>query len=211
MARAFWMFATNAGDGTDENANRPALPDGVGGKWTMPGDVIRLTGPDGPNAHRHLLVGGIALADDNLDGGVGEGHVHYVLKLNDDWHQVTVGAPDHTHDLNIGAGGNLCPDWFMLFWAGSDADAALIAADADCLIIVQAEVAQDDDGHWSYGGLDDTPWDIAEQALWEARILDVLGVQLPAEVDRGKRLVQLFLGALLSRQSGDERGYRFAS
>ena len=210
MPKAGWLFAKNAGDGTEDNSNRPALPVGVGGKWTMPGDIIRLTGPVGPNTHRHLLVGGIALADDNLDGGVGEGHVHYVLKINDVWQQVTVDAPNHTHDLNIGAGNNIMPAWFMLFWAGSDADAALIAASADCHIIVQADVVEDEDG-FSYGGLDNTAWTAGEQATWDARILDVLGIQLPAEVDRGKRLVQLFLGALLSRQSGDERGYRFGS
>jgi len=209
--KAGWLFARNAGDGTESNPNRPALPVGVRGKMTNPGDIIRLTGPVGPSAHRHLLVGGIALADDNLDGGVGEGHVHYVLKVNGQWQQVTVGATNHTHDLNIGANDNLVPDWFMLFWAGSDADVAPIAGSSDCYIIVQAEASQDDEGNWSYGGLDDTPWTAGERAQWEARILDVLGVQLPAEVDRGKRLVQLFLGALLSRQSGDERGYRFGS
>ena len=53
MARAGWLFAKNAGDGTEGNPNRPALPVGVRGKMTCPGDIIRLTGPAGPNAHRH--------------------------------------------------------------------------------------------------------------------------------------------------------------
>jgi hypothetical protein len=79
MPKAFWLFAKNIGDGTDENPNRPGLPIGVGGKMTCPGDIIRLTGPVA-SPHRHLLVGGIALADDNLDGLTGDGHIHYVLK-----------------------------------------------------------------------------------------------------------------------------------
>lgn len=210
MARAGWLFARNAGNGTDENPNRPALPAGVGGKWTMPGDIIRLTGPVA-SPHRHLLTGGVALQDDNLAGGAGDGHVHYVLKVNDAWQQVTVGAASHTHTLNTGPNDNLIPDWFMLFWAGSDADAAAIVADADCHIIVEADVTLDEDQNWVIGDLDNTQWTGGEQTTWEARMLSILGVQLPAEVDRGKRLVQIFLGALLSRQSNDERGYRFSS
>ena len=38
----------------------------------------------------------------------------------------------------------------------------------------------------------------------------ILGIELPVEVDRGKRLVQIFLGALLSRHTSNERGYRFS-
>jgi hypothetical protein len=205
--KAFWMFSRNAGDGTEDNPNRPALPD-VGGKWTCPGDVLRLTGPPA-SPHQHLLVGGIALADDNLDGLPGDGHVHYVLRIDDTWHQVTVGTTDHTHDLNIGANNQLVPDWFMLFWAGSDPDANAIYASADCYVIVEAEIVFDAEDNVSYGSLDDTQWSAGEQTLWDARMLNVLGIQLPAECDRGKRLVQLFLGALLSRQTGDERGWRF--
>jgi hypothetical protein len=63
---------------------------------------------------------------------------------------------------------------------------------------------------WIIGDLLDT-WATHDTTWWKAAILDMLGVQMPDEVDRGKRLVLLFLGALLSRQTGDERGYRFAS
>ena len=206
MPKAFWMFATAT---VVDGVAKPALPLNSG-QGTIPGEIIRLTGPAGPNAHRHLLVGGIALADDNLDGFTGEGHVHYVLKINDAWQQVTVDAPAHTHDLNVGANDNLVPDFFLLFWAGSNADAATIAGSPTCFPVVEAEMSQDDEDNWSIGDLLDG-WASEDTAWWQAKMLDVLGVQMPAEIDRGKRLVQLFLGALLSRQSGDERGYRFSS
>jgi hypothetical protein len=207
MAKAFWLFAKSTGDGTADDPIRPALPH-VGGKWTSPGDVIRLTGPTG-NDHRHLLVGGIALADDNLDGQAGDGHVHYVVKAAGQWVQVTVDAPNHTHDLNVDANGNLLPDYFLLFWTGPDADAVTIANDAQCFPIVEANVVEGDEGV-SIGALKDG-WATEDTAWWHAKILQILGVQLPTEVDRGKRLVRLFLGALLSRQTGDEIGYRFRS
>lgn len=211
MATAFWLFATNAGDGSEDNANRPALPVTVGGKWTSPGDIVRLTGPAGPNAHVHLLVGGVALPDDNLAGLAGEGHRHYVVNINGNWAQVTVGTTNHTHTLNIGASGQPVPDYFMLFWAGSDAHAATIAGDANCFPIVEAAMTQDGDGNWNIGDLDGTVWTGGLQTTWETRCLNILGVQLPSQVDRGERLVRLFLGALLSRQTGDDKGYRYTS
>ena len=53
------------------------------------------------------------------------------------------------------------------------------------------------------------PFTASDQGYADAQVLDFLGVELPTQVDRGKRLVQIFLGALLSRQSSDERGYRY--
>jgi len=156
-----------------------------------------------------LLVGGIALPDDNLIGAAGEGHRHYVVKLGESYTQVTVGAPNHQHTLSLNAAGNLRPDFFLLFWAGSNADAVTIASDPNCWPIVQAAMSQDDEGNWIIGVLDNTQWDAGDQATWDARVLDFLGVEIPAQVDRGKRLVQVFLGALLSRQTSDERDYRY--
>lgn len=200
MAKAFWLFSKNAGDGADDNPNRPSL-DAYAGRWTSPGDIVRFTGPVGPNDHMHLLVGGIALQDDNL----GDGHRHYFVRINGNWHQVTVGAADHTHDYATAANGDPIPDWYMCFWAGSAADAAAINASVDSFPIVEAVI----DAEGVIGDLDNTVWDAGDLATWQARVLSILGVELPDEVDRGKRLVQLFLGSLLSRQSGDERGYRF--
>jgi hypothetical protein len=199
--KAGWLFSKNAGNGSStENANRPSL-DAVSGRWTSPGDIIKFTGPIGPNDHQHLLVGGIGLPDDNL----GDGHRHYFVKTAGGWQQVTVGAPDHTHDYNQAANGDPIPDWYMLFWSGSNADALALAADPDNYIIVQAAI--DEEGN--IGELDNTPWTAGELTLWQNRTINVLSIELPAEIDRGSRLVKLFLGSLLSRQSGDERGYRF--
>ena len=197
--RSFWLFATNAGDGTEGNPNRPALPAVVGGKWTSPGDVVRLIGPVA-SPHRHLLVGGIALADDNLDGLPGDGHVHYVIGDA----QVTVDATPHTHIVNVQV-----PDYYLLFWFGSDADAATIAADPNCFPVVEATVTEDD-GNYSIGALK-AGWATQDTAWWHAKVLDMLGVQLPVEVTNGRRLVRLFLGALLSRQTENEAGYRLRS
>ena len=200
MAKAFWLFSKNAGDGSDDNANRPSL-DAFGGRWTSPGDIIRFTGPVS-SPHIHLLVGGIVLPDDNL----GDGHRHYFVKVGDNYQQVTVGAVDHDHDYSQAANGNPIPDYYLLFWAGSNSDAAAINASADNFPIVEAAI----DGEGNIGDLDSTPWDAGDLTIWQTRVLAILGVQMPDEVDRGSRLVKLFLGSLLSRQSGDERGYRFS-
>ncbi len=149
----------------------------------------------------HLLVGGIALPDDNL----GDGHRHYYVKVGANWQQVTVGAVDHTHNCSQSPTGNPIPDWFLLFWSGTNADASAINASLDNFPIVEAPV----DSEGAIGDLESIQWDAAELSAWQNRMLNILGVQLPDEVDRGSRLVKLFLGALLSRQSGDERGYRF--
>lgn len=200
MAKAFWAFVTHTGDGSEADPHRPDLP-AVGGRWTCPGDIVRLTGS--PVPHHHLLVGGVALGDDN----VGDGHRHYVVKLGSNWQQVTVGATSHTHTLSEDPQGNLAPDYYLLFWVGSNADAVTIAGDPNCYPIVEAPVAQDG----AIGDLDNTQWTGGEQTTWETRCLSILGIQLPAQVDRGKRLVLLFLGALLSRQMSDEHGYRLTS
>ena len=202
MAKSFWLFANQTGGGVDGDKSMPDIPLG---RATCPGEIIRMTGPVA-SPHRHLLVGGIGLPDDNL----GDGHRHYVLRLdNGNWAQVTEGATNHNHTLSLNANGALLPDYYMLFVTCSDAGAVTIANHPGCFPIVEAEMSQDDEGQWSIGGLDDTAWTAGQHTTWDARCLDVLGVQLPAEVDRGKRLVQIFLGCLLSRQTDHERGYRF--
>ena len=73
MAKAFWLFSKNAGDGSEGDKNRPSL-DAYGGRWTSPGDLVRFTGPAAA-PHVHLLVGGIALPDDNLIGQKGNDYL----------------------------------------------------------------------------------------------------------------------------------------
>jgi len=208
MVKAAYIIATNAGDGSSDNPSRPSLPN-VGGKTQVHGDLTRLTGPVA-SPHRHTLIGGFAMADDNLDGLPGDGHVHYVLKIDGNWVQVTVDAPAHTHTLNLSASEMLIPDYFLFFWVGSDADAALINASPTCYPVVELDVTADDEGGWTIGDMQNG-WASQDTTWWHARMLDVLGVQLPVEVDRGSRLVLLLLGALLSRQvtSDNERGYRY--
>ena len=45
----------------------------------------------------------------------------------------------------------------------------------------------------------------------DAAMLDVLGLQLPVQVDRGKWLVALFVGLLLARGNQTETTLRFTS
>ena len=95
-----------------------------------------------------------------------------------------------------------------MFWFGEDSDADLIYADANCFPVVTAEVVDLGEGQYAIGNLE-TGWAINDTAWWSTRMLNMLGVEMPAEVDRGRRLIRLFLGALLSRQTGDEKVYRF--
>jgi len=207
--KAGWIFSLNLGDGSWENPNRPGLPEGIGGETTIPGQIVRLTGP-GASPHRHLLIGGWAQADENLVGEVGEGHYHYVIKVGDTYHQTTQGAQVHTHTLNIGVNGLLIPDFYLLFWGGTDADAATIIASPTCWIIVQAQVTQEN-GVWVVGDLDNMVWTQEERDTWEARILNVLGVILPSEVDRGRYLLEFTRNVLLIPTHSDERSFRMGS
>lgn len=197
--KAFWMFIRNQNNGS--GGNSPAWPPGVGGQSVTPGDVIRITG----SGHRHIVVGGIALPDDNI----GDNHRHYLAKLGNGWTQITVGAANHTHSLPTDINENLMPEYFLTFWAGPDSEAELIDASPDCFPIVEAVITEDN-GTFQFLELNDVAWSGAERTLWESRCLNLLGITLPAQIDRGKRLVLLFLGAFLARQMSNEVAYRFA-
>lgn len=212
MPKAFWLFAEHEGDGSEGDPHRAHLPGSFSGRMTCPGDIVRLgDAVVGPN-HGHLLVGGIGLPDDNLTGD-GASHRHYVVKVGDSWQQVTVGATSHDHELPVGLQGELVPDYYMLFVGCSNADAVDIVADGQCFPIVEAEVTEDAPpggvGDWVIGALDNTPWSVEDKETWDARVLGVLRTYLPADIDRGRRLVVLFLGALLNSNPGEERGYRY--
>lgn len=200
--RAGWIFCPNDGD------NNPDLPAGVGGSLVNPLDIVRLTGGPAGNEHDHLLVGGIAINSDQ----VGIFHEHIVGHFGTQWIQIT--RPDsvaaHTHDLPTDANGNLQPQWFLAFWKGSDADAAMIASSETCYVACEATITEQD-GQIVIGDLDNTPWDAGELTTWRTRMLNVLGIDLPDQVDRGSRLVALFVGSLLSRGGQPERALRFTS
>ena len=191
--KAGWIFVRNSG-------GEPQLPAGVGGTLTNPLDITRITGGPPGNEHTHLLCGALAISSDQI----GIMHEHFVVQ------GVQVTRPDsvppHNHDLPV----DMAPDWFLLFWYGSDADAAAIVADPQCFIACQAEVTVVD-GETQIGDLIDTPWNAGERAWWNAAMLDVLGLQLPVQVDRGSYLVQLFVGLLLARGNQTEAALRFTS
>lgn len=222
---AGWMFCKN--DRTD-GQNIPHLPPGVGGQWTAPLEIHRVTGGPPGFEHTHTLIGGGALRSVDRIGQPDEAHFHYVVWYGNQYHQVTMDAANHTHDLST-LGGVLSPDWFLLFWKGSNADAAAIAADPLCIVAVQAigeEVVEElpEVGIENliaafspeetvtttvFEELDTTPWTPAERTQWETRIASVMALELPVEVDSGDKLVAYFCGALVSRAQQRERWLRF--
>ena len=202
--KAGWIFVQND---TSGGINQPYLPPGVGGKMVAPLEIHRITGGPSGFEHTHLLVGGIALPSLDMVGDTYEAHSHYVVWYDGQYRQITVGAPSHTHDINT-LGGVLSPDWFLIFWIGSNADAATIAADAKCAIAVQAVGVENDDGVIEFVDLDDTAWTPTERTQWETRIGNVLALDLPDEVTNGERLVAFFIGALTSRPQQRERWLR---
>jgi hypothetical protein len=188
--KAGWIFVKNNGN------NEPDLP--VDGNYVNPLEIHRITGGPAGFEHTHLLVGGVALPSVDRAGQPDAAHTHYVAWFNDAYQQVTVGATNHTHTLNV-LNNVLSPDWFLIFWHGSDADAAIIAGDANCIIAAEAEVTPNEDGGYDIGALDSTPWTPAERTLWETRMRNVLALSLPVQVTAPDRLVALFVGALVSR------------
>ncbi len=200
MARAFWLFSKNKGDGSAENPSAPTLPVGLTGKWTNPGDIVRLQTAAG---HEHLLLGGYAVVNDEM----ADAHYHLVAKINGDWIQITQGAASHDHPLDLSPAGDIIPDWFMLFYVGPNADAVAINAHPQCHIIVECPI--DEDG--VIGPMDNKLWTAGQLATWHSRVLSLLGVDMPPQVNRGRRLVAIFLGCFLSRPILDETGYRYTS
>jgi hypothetical protein len=136
-------------------------------------------------------------------------HHHYVVWYGNQYHQVTMDATDHEHDLNT-LNGVLSPDWFLIFWKGSDTDAAAIVADPQCIIAVQAvEEIDPETGESTFEELDTTEWTPTERTQWETRIANVMALELPDEVTSGDKLVAYFVGALVSRPQQRERWLRF--
>lgn len=204
--RAFWLFSQNVGTGDDSDPVRPDL-DGINGRWTCPGDILRMTGPVA-SPHVHLLVGGVALPDDNLDGLTGSRHFHYLVYNGTSWYQTTVdnvgSTPAHTHTYSIAANNRPIPDYLLTFWGGSNSQADALLDRPGNIHIVEAVLSGN-----QVASLDNTPWTAPQRTAWYNQILNILGIKLPTEVDRGKRVVMLFLGALNSRVADDDRNYRF--
>jgi len=203
--RAFWLFSPNIGAGTEASPNRPNL-DSVGGRWVAPGDMIILEGPVG-NEHTHLFLGGITMADESQDGIAGSRHYHYLIYNGTNWVQTTVdnigSTPDHTHTFSTAPNGFPIPDYYLVFWAGSDSEAtSLLALSGNTLIVEAVQNGSE------IVGLDNTPWTGPQQTNWYNQVLNFLGLKIPPEVDRGRRLVLMLLGMLDSRAVQDEHAYR---
>lgn len=203
MAKAGWVFCPNNG------SNAPDLPVGVAGHYTNPMEIYRITGGPVGFEHTHVLFGSHALASLDRVGQTDAAHYHWVVYYAGAWQQATVGAQSHTHDLNIDANGNLTPDWFLIFWQGSNADAVLIDADANCVIAVQAAISVDPDtGEDVAGALSTVAWNGATRTLWETRMASVLALELPVEITNGDRLIAWLCGALVSRPNQREQWLR---
>lgn len=198
--KAGWIFVKNNGN------NEPNLPS-VGGTWTNPCEIHTITGGPSGFEHTHLLIGGIAQPSSDRAGEADELHRHYVIPFGSGYYQETLNATSHTHDLNL-VNGVLSPQWYLIFWYGSNADAVIINGDTNCIIAVEADVTADPEGGYFIGDLDDTDWTTAERDLWETRVDSVLGIELPTVVTNGKRLVAFFVGALVGRPSQTEKSLR---
>ena len=208
---AGWIFCTN-----DNGA--PKLPPGVADNAelaTTAMEIHTITGGPSGFEHTHLLIGGAGLPSLDRVGEVDEHHRHMVAWYGNQYHQLTINATSHTHDLTVvnnGDGDVLSPDWYLTWWKGSDADAALIVADPDCVVACQAiaEQVEVEPGVFEeqFNELDDTLWTTAERTLWETRMGNVLAIILPPEINAGDKLVAYFCGALVSRPNQRERWLR---
>ena len=190
--KAGWIFCKNDG------ANAPRLPDGVTGTYVNNLEIHRVTGGSNGFEHDHLLLGGVALPSIDRAGEADAHHSHYVVWYEGQYRQLTTGAAPHTHDLNL-IDGILAPDWFLIFWRGSNADAAAIIADPQCVLAAEATVTANSEGGFDIGQLDSAVWTAQEKTTWETQIANVLALALPTDVDAPAKLVTYFVGALTSR------------
>jgi len=194
MAKAGWIFV-KAG---------PQWPNGGDGliRSTIPLDINVLQPGPAPYDHAHTLLGGFGLPSNNAPAGY-DLHWHELVERGAFRQMMTHGAPDHDHEA--------ARLWHLAFVFCTDAYAATLAVSNDIYIAAQAEVTEDGEGGYSIGDLDDTPWNAGERADWEARMGAVLGLDMPAVVDRPCRLIWWLLGALLARRTSNSAAFRMVS
>ena len=165
---------------------------------TIPLDINVLQAGPAPYDHTHTLLGGFGLPSNNAPAGY-ELHWHELIEQGAFRQMVTHGAPAHDHEAALA--------WHLAFVLCTDAYAALLAASNDTHIAAECPINEDG----TIGDLDETPWTAGERTTWEGRMSAVLGLGLPAVVDRPNRLVLWLLGALMARRTSNERGYRMTS
>lgn len=187
--KAFWTFRQAVLVNGAWRPNIPLLPTV---RITNPLDVNRLLANPGEGVnHMHTIVGGVGLVSDQSGGA----HEHFIIRNNDAWLVRCRDAAEHTH-LGVET-----PDYFLFFMTCSDDDyTTLTGTPNNVRAIVHASV----DENGNIGALDTTAWTPTELTFWTSAALNQLGITLPAEVDRGKRLVMLLCGMLLSRRITDE-------
>lgn len=198
MAKAFWVIVRSIND----SAVRPDLPPLASVSFTNPGDIYILDQPPSAGAnHRHTMIGSFGIPSFNVSSK----HTHIALRHGALYQQTMIKDPtdtqvDHTHpDTEI-------PKFFFLFLVCSDADHdVLIAAPHNLRPIAYATF--DSDG--KPAALEDVgAWSAANKTAIDSLILQQLGIQLPAQIDRGKRLVAFLLSSLLARRQDNEMGIR---
>lgn len=200
MAKAFWAIVPAVQVNGGWQPNVPALPSV---SVVSPLDINRLQAGAAPADHVHLIAGNLAVMSDNAGGG----HEHLI---GPGGAQVLRGsASAHTH-ADPGA-----PDFFLCYIRCSDADfATLVGAPNNIKPLCFVTVTTDVQGNPVYGALDQTPWDNAsptdylKASFWQTRALNLLGISLPAQIDRGARLWLLLAGMLRSRRDSDDKPLR---
>ena len=187
MAKAGWVFV-KAG---------PMWPNGGNEllRCTIPLDINVLQAGPAPYDHTHTLLGGFGLPSNNAPAAY-ELHWHELIQHGAYRQMVTHGAPVHDHETAL--------VWHLAFVYCTDGYAAVLEASNDTHIAAVCPIVGG-----AIGDPDATPWTVGERTTWEARIGAVLGLDLPAVVDRPARLVAWLLGALQARTSTNEMALRF--
>lgn len=198
MTKAFWSIVPN--DDSIPNERKPDIP-------VLPSVEIRSNPcelwilPEGaaPAAHRHLLIGSLAAPTFQ----VASKHTHIAFRHGAFSYQRLIHETQaqHTH-----------PDpqlaFFMCFVVCSDADyAVLTSAPYNIRAVCHADITVED-GEEVIGDLDTAAWTAGQRTAWENAVLTNLGIALPNEIDRGRRLVAFLLEMGLARRNDHERGLR---
>lgn len=194
--------------------NVPDIPNV--GSYVNPLYLYVITG----SGHKHTLIGGHAVRDANLELQTEGDHTHIVIRLAaGQWIQrimpesYDTGDGGHQHDLEL-VNGEISPDWYILFWKGTDAEADQILAHSGVNWLVDAEITTEQVGNppqevTTIGELINVQWTQEEQDQKIAQFLSVLGLNLHSDIDSGKRLIQYFCGTFLATAGQQEISLRY--
>ena len=176
-----WFFTADGG-------NRPHFPDGVVPQKASYVASLTLLGTMA--GHAHLKVGGFARPDGRLGDVAGRYHFHDIVKYGGEWYVFTTGTANHEHEVPD------APSWWLVCALIRDEDVAACAADPQMFPI----------GQIMDGAISTETWDADELALWRARILAGLYLNMPAVINNDDRLVHYIKD--VCGLDGSEIGYR---